>query len=281
MPIVTKPYSDFVNNVDVADAVKVNAQINTIYNAVNGTLDSANVPTLGDVTTLSTTVKNTTVAAINEVNNNTPKKTTANITLYCDYVNGNDSFNGLAPASPLKTIGAALGKIPQIVNHTATINILGPSNYFEVVTINGFVGSGIINITGSSSPVTTQINVKNNTIKVYVTGIACDFTTATAFYAFNNRYARFESCSVIASGTGTGIYGFHFDSSNGDVFSCTASNRYTGIRSSGTSKVFSGNNSGTGNVLGLYAEFGGDIRKYTTQPAGTTAEGTQGGGQIL
>lgn len=43
MPIVTKPYGDFVNNVDVADAIKVNAQINALYNLVNGTLDLTNL----------------------------------------------------------------------------------------------------------------------------------------------------------------------------------------------------------------------------------------------
>lgn len=43
MPTITKPYGDFVNNLDVADATKVNAQMNTIYNAVNGQLDLTNL----------------------------------------------------------------------------------------------------------------------------------------------------------------------------------------------------------------------------------------------
>jgi hypothetical protein len=68
MSTVTKPYGDFVNNVDVADAVKVNAQVNTLYNGVNGGLDYNNVPSLGNPANLQTTVKDTFTNAINEVN---------------------------------------------------------------------------------------------------------------------------------------------------------------------------------------------------------------------
>lgn len=57
MPTVTKPYQDFVNNIDVVDATKINAQANTLYTAVNGGLDGANVPSLGDMTTVPTTAK--------------------------------------------------------------------------------------------------------------------------------------------------------------------------------------------------------------------------------
>lgn len=75
MPTVTKPYGDFVNNIDVVDAVKINAQANTLYNAVNGGLDFNNVPTLGDVSTLTTTAKTSAVAAINELNSGKANKT--------------------------------------------------------------------------------------------------------------------------------------------------------------------------------------------------------------
>lgn len=67
MPTITKPYGDFTNNIDVVDAVKINAQANTAYNAINGGLDSTNVPTLGNVATLNTTTKTSVVAAINEI----------------------------------------------------------------------------------------------------------------------------------------------------------------------------------------------------------------------
>lgn len=43
MAIVTKPHGDFVNNVDVANATYVDDQFNTLYNLVNGNLDSTNV----------------------------------------------------------------------------------------------------------------------------------------------------------------------------------------------------------------------------------------------
>ncbi|KIL38299.1 hypothetical protein SD70_27170 [Gordoniibacillus kamchatkensis] len=66
MSTVTKPYGDFVNNVDVADANKVNSQMNTLYNLVNGNLDGSNVPGLGDMTTVTTTAKNA-AGAINEL----------------------------------------------------------------------------------------------------------------------------------------------------------------------------------------------------------------------
>lgn len=47
MPTYTKPYGDFVNNVDVADATKVNAQINQLFTAINGGLDGTNINTTG------------------------------------------------------------------------------------------------------------------------------------------------------------------------------------------------------------------------------------------
>lgn len=66
MTTYTKPYGDFNNNVDVADATKVNAQINQLYTAINGGLDGVNVPGLGDMTTVTTTAKNA-AGAINEL----------------------------------------------------------------------------------------------------------------------------------------------------------------------------------------------------------------------
>lgn len=43
MGTVTKPYGDFTNSVDVADANKVNSQLNTLYTLVNGNIDNANI----------------------------------------------------------------------------------------------------------------------------------------------------------------------------------------------------------------------------------------------
>lgn len=205
--------------------------------------------------------------------------TTANITLYCDFANGNDSYNGLAPASPLKSIGAALAKIPLIINHDVIINVVGPSNYYEVVNINGFLGKGSLSLVGNAAPIVSIINIRNCFIKVTVSGILADSITAPAYYAYNSKFARFDGCSVTAAAAAQ--YGFYFEHSFGEMLNCIASNRLTAIRAYGTSKVVSMNNSGSGNSAGLYAEFGADIRKSGTQPGGATAEGAGAGGQIL
>lgn len=73
---------------------------------------------------------------------NVPQKTTADMTLYVDGTNGSDGNNGSAE-KPFKTIQRAVNSVPQVVNHWVTINIAS-GNYAEDVTVNGFVGSGIV-----------------------------------------------------------------------------------------------------------------------------------------
>lgn len=63
MAQVTKPYGDFTNNVDVADANKVNAQINALYTLVNGQQDDGNMK----AGVLDASVKTSTTAAASTI----------------------------------------------------------------------------------------------------------------------------------------------------------------------------------------------------------------------
>ena len=63
-----------------------------------------------------------------------PTMTTENVDYYIDSANGNDSNDGLSTASPLKTITAALNKIPYIINHVVTIHLMAQI-YAEDVTV--------------------------------------------------------------------------------------------------------------------------------------------------
>lgn len=64
------------------------------------------------------------------------------------------------------------------------------------------------------------------------------------------------------------------------VLNSEASNRKNGIAAGSKAVVYSGTNTGTGNVVGLSATVGGKIGKYSTQPDGTTTESFGSGGVI-
>lgn len=61
-------------------------------------------------------------------------ETTADMTLYVDQATGSDSNSGLV-GFPMKTIQAAINRVPKTVKHNVTINV-GPGTYVGNVTLN-------------------------------------------------------------------------------------------------------------------------------------------------
>lgn len=220
--------------------------------------------------------------------------TTADMTLYVDATNGDDSNPG-TQSEPLQTIQAAINKIPQIVNHTVTINV-APGTYNESPTIEGFVGKGIIQLFGGSDltsatnyVITGQLKIENTGCYISITGFKIDGTGLSVNGAnlihtvYASMYVQFHY--VIVDGTVSSEWswcnGLYFDyGSHARVWGCQINNCKSAAMKVGLlSHVFSQNNQGSGNGTGLWA-VGGIIQKTGTQPSGTTAEVMDWGGQI-
>lgn len=212
--------------------------------------------------------------------NKTPLSTTADMTLYVNTATGNDNNDGLTSGTALKTITAAIGKIPQIVNHTVTINV-ADGTYNENIVLNGFFGKGVITLNGNT---TTPTNVKilSATIlrsnNVGIVGFEATSTTSDGFVINRSSGCSVASC-VCQTSSGTNV-GFATFFSNCRVDNCTFSNRKCGIMSSLSAVLFSNNNGGTGNTYGLFADTAAVIGKQLTQPSGATAEFVGSGGVI-
>jgi hypothetical protein len=212
--------------------------------------------------------------------NRTPSATTADITLYVNAATGSDTNDGLTSGTAFKTIGAAIAKIPQIVNHVVTIN-LADGTYNEAIILNGIFGKGNIKIVGNSSN-RNAVNVNNiyinNTIPyVHIEYLTFTKTNGEAINTTGALSVGVYNCSIK---DGSGYAGIKGVTSNITVGGTDIVNRQVAILASTGSRIQSSNNTGTGNGTGLYAEYTGLIGKYGTQPGGTTAEAYAGGGEI-
>ena len=207
--------------------------------------------------------------------------TTKNLTFYVNPSTGNDNNNG-SSGSPFKTIAKAVSMIPQIVNHNVTINVADGS-YSEGITLAGYVGKGSITITGNvTTPtavgLTERISVKNCCISMLIQG----FDIA---YVYNHAINVSRSVGVylykLVADNSTATYsGVYAEYSMARVQGCTLSNKKNGIFSDSASVVYSTNNDGVSNTVGIMASSAGTIGKYGSQPGGTTAETEIQGGEI-
>ncbi|MBU7314042.1 hypothetical protein [Paenibacillus oleatilyticus] len=203
-----------------------------------------------------------------------------NITLYVSPT-GNDANDGLTSGTALRTIQAAVNRLPQILNHATTINV-APGVYNETVYVSGFIGKGFLDILGDTMLSDNyQVNnyvLQNNNSKVTIRGFKLSSSSAAAVQVYNCTNANIILCRTNA--VATGIIGIFALRSLVTVSSCEISNRQFAISAADVSVVFSSTNSGNGNTYALGAFDASTIGKYASQPGGTTAENTAGGGVI-
>ncbi len=191
------------------------------------------------------------------------------------------------------TIQEAINSIKKRIDETITINV-DTGTYAETVTISGFTGTGSIVLNGGADLansvnyiITKQLIVNKCTLGISVFGFkfnGAGMTNATQGFVYigSSLDVSLSYCTLDGSGvafaTERGLYIiFCFASVTG----CEISNFNThGITVSTNGNLYSGSNTGTGNTVALYTT-AGIIRKGDTQPAGTTAEQTVNGGQIL
>lgn len=209
-----------------------------------------------------------------------PSQTTENITYYVSPT-GSDTNDGLTSGTAFKTIQYAIDKLPQIINHTVNINV-AQGTYNEDVEIDGFVGEGGLNIIGGSS-VSELYNVlgivvKSSSLDMNIKGFNSIKAVGNSFSISNITRCNLSYCKAsIADNVYACVACYYAIATISD---CQFDNKGIAIRSSNCSTVYSSNNIGTGNTYGLQASSGGTICKNGTQPSGTTAEATSGGGVI-
>lgn len=215
-----------------------------------------------------------------------PKETGVDVTLYVR-TDGSDDNDGSTDdsAHALRTIQEAIRRLPPIINHTVIIEVSNTGVYAEDINVSGFIGKGAIHIIGGTSLVTAVnyvvnwINIFQNSLEVQVKGFT---STKVGSHGVNiarhNGYffGQYLRC-VGADSTYAGFSAAYSHSVR--VQDSDFSSRAKGIYAA-QAHIYSSTNGGTGNTIGIYADSGGVIAKYNTQPGGTTAEGTQTGGVI-
>lgn len=247
---------------------------------------------VGDVTKLNTLRKQDIIDAINShlsdsLAHNAPKYTTANLTYYVDATNGSDINDGLAAGSgrAFKTIAKAVSMIPMIVNHTVTINVAA-GTYNESIYLRGFLGRGSITINGGNSTATAVNYIITGTVSVFYCSCTINVTGFNSTDTTHNNFAG--ACCVdvnfvycVSTVAAPSCYGIDFQRCLASVYACQISNHNYAIVTQKCSTVYSDSwTAGSGNGTGLCAATGSTICKNGTQPQGTIAEITNGGGVI-
>jgi hypothetical protein len=214
---------------------------------------------------------------------NVPDTTTANLTYYVNTSTGSDVNDGLTSGTAFKTIQKAINILPQIINHTVTIN-LASGTYTETPIISGKIGNGSIAIIGDTVVSTTytvngMITITNNNIPVTIKGINIPITTGDAcVYTVRCIHVGVYYCNML----GANVNGIHAIASYIDATSNVISNKTTSaILADNGSRVFSNSNTGTGNNVGLYSYITAIIGIQGTQPSATTPLYKSIGGLIV
>ncbi|MDF2570490.1 MAG: hypothetical protein K0R55_2094 [Sporomusa sp.] len=210
-----------------------------------------------------------------------PTMTTADITYYVA-TTGNDSNDGLTSGTAFKTIQKAIDSIPQIVNHTVTINVAA-GTYAESVSIQGFSGKGIINVVGDSAVSTsrslTACTIARGTAYVLLKGFNITTTTGAGVSVAGVPRVDIQYMNIVAAAASQA--GIYVNGSGATIQNCAVSNKNYAIQAVHGSAVTVIDCTGTGNVVGLTASQTSIIGKSGTQPGGTTAEYKTSGSMIV
>ncbi|KUF37444.1 hypothetical protein [Lysinibacillus sp. F5] len=205
---------------------------------------------------------------------------------YTAYVspNGNDFTAALSDSSrAFKTIQAAVNALPKYSNINNTVTVF-QGTYEETVIVNGFTGSGALNINGANSTNDALLykvrgfQVRGCSAKVNIRGFHFNNAGVAGIVAADSQLVDVSVCDFNAGGTGQN--GVVCSSSKVYISSSVISNRSHAIVCEYIGSVFSYGNTGTGNISVLTATTGGTIVKYSTQPSGTNLENASSGGLI-
>ena len=219
-------------------------------------------------------------------------KTTENIEYHVS-LTGNDNNSGTS-SNPFRTIAKAVSMIPDTIGEDTKFSIvIGNGSWNENIEVGNVTVNGQLEIKGNTSSAgnhSVDLCVFNNiTGHLSVSNIMTRSQTTVGFRFNRCTYAIVTN--VIAHGepdsdvTKEAYLGLLADyGSNVLVINSQFNYKRHAIRSNYLSRIFSQNNSGTGNSFGISARWGGIISTYGDQPRArvyTYNQSTDSGGLII
>jgi hypothetical protein len=141
--------------------------------------------------------------------------TTAPLSLFVNVATGNDANDGLTPATPKRTIQAAVDAVPRVVRHEVLITIAnGTYNHigrtYPNIDNGGGGGAGVV-IEGFFVDFGGAITLRGNTSNpalVKISGIGSTVPMTWGIFVRNAQYVNIEGVQV-DNCTSTGIYYLH------------------------------------------------------------------------
>ncbi|PFP88709.1 hypothetical protein COK02_18485 [Bacillus cereus] len=187
-------------------------------------------------------------------------KTKADMNIYVDGTNGDDTWNDGSQTKPYKTINKAISVIPKFIEHNVNVFVDGDFSATDL-SVSSFMGNGMLIVQGNTTKVNIRnINARNNFVYVSIKNFAAHGKTDV-------RDCMNVDIDTVDDSDVTARVGVVYYRSNGRVVNCTLSNKSTAIQCEyGT--VISNNNTGVANTQAFYANWGGRILKTGTSPAG-------------
>ncbi|MGR9527690.1 phage tail spike protein (plasmid) [Priestia megaterium] len=228
----------------------------------------------------------TTVTAGDIVSDSVVKVNTRDFNLYVDPINGDDSNDGSGWTTPLKTLQAAIDKIPKYneANIEIQAHYSNAKSMYEELVIEGIVGKGeiVINfqttsntLNGAVSIYRCQHSIVFKKAKFVTAGDGPDYVVA----GFGSNRIQLIDCLVYArKSVSYGVFanGSYIRTDTTKVFDASTA----GFLSAYGSQFEVHDCDGSGNNRGLWALGPSIIGGSGSAPAGTANSFTSDGGQI-
>lgn len=209
---------------------------------------------------------------------------TGTLSLYVDPVNGSDEYAGLSWAYPKKTIQSALDSCPKYNN--GAINIYchydNARNMYEQVRIDGFIGSGFINIDAqnAANTIAGDVTVSGTSNRVFVKNFTINSTRGMGVEVYNSAYVQANNVRVYGQNGGRCFY-----AEFGGVLRVTNCQGWDAAiicYAKDLGRIYVQNTVGLGSNRGVAAQDGGEVRLSGNYPNGSvSATYSDSGGNII
>lgn len=196
----------------------------------------------------------------------------------------NDDNNGLSWNSPLATINEALRRIPMRFDGLARIVINHSGTIYGNVDLQGFVGTGTIEIDGQSKNSTTLVGnilAAGNLVNLYFNNFTLNGRSGSfaVISTRQNSLARFSNLNIQGNNSGRGLEALQ--SGYAEVLNCDFQGVETGMVAKFGTTIYNRDSTGKASLRGLYA-YGGFIVGTGTAPEGAvTNEVEHEGGKVF
>lgn len=195
-----------------------------------------------------------------------------------------DNNDGLAWATPIRTIAEALRRVAPMFKGTATILVAYGQTFNEEIEVTGFGGGGTLIIQRSAETtrplVAGHVVMENNANRIEWRDINLDSTDSYAGFFARNTHGTIASCHINGA-AGNTQSGINANALTGlEVVDVRYSNCETAVRASygGTAHVYDNTGQVTGPAFVGYG--GGVVAGGGTAPTGSTLKSEILGGSV-